>query len=295
METKTIKPIRCAIYTRVSDDQGLEKDFNSLHAQYESGEAYIRSQSHCGWTLLGNRYDDGGFSGGNTDRPALQHLLEDIRLGRVDVVVVYKVDRLTRALADFSKLVELFDEHNVCFASVTQPFNTTTSMGRLTLNVLLSFAQFEREISGERIRDKVTASKKKGIWAGGPIALGYETHDGKIFVNKAEAKQVRMVFEKYLELGTLRLVMAHLIRHGVMTKRRLLKNGTMRGGYPFTTTGICYLLRNRCYVGEIVFKGEILKAPHPPIIDRDTFNIVQTRMDSKRNGPSKYYARTLLA
>lgn len=295
MNTKAVSPIRCAIYTRVSDDQGLEKNFNSLHAQYESGEAYIRSQSHCGWMLLADRYDDGGFSGGDTDRPSLQRLLEDIRLEKIDVVVVYKVDRLTRSLADFAKLVELFDGHNVSFASVTQPFNTTTSMGRLTLNVLLSFAQFEREIAGERIRDKVTASKHKGLWAGGPIALGYESHDGIIRINKAEAKQVRMIFQKYLELGSLRLVMAHLVRRGVMAKRRLLKNGTMRGGYPLTTTGICYILRNRSYVGEIVFKGEILKAPHPPIIDREVFNVVQTRMDSRRNGPSKYRARTLLA
>lgn len=295
MNTKAVSPIRCAIYTRVSDDQGLEKNFNSLHAQYESGEAYIRSQSHCGWMLLADRYDDGGFSGGDTDRPSLQRLLEDIRLEKIDVVVVYKVDRLTRSLADFAKLVELFDDHNVSFASVTQPFNTTTSMGRLTLNVLLSFAQFEREIAGERIRDKVTASKHKGLWAGGPIALGYESHDGIIRINKVEAKQVRMIFQKYLELGSLRLVMAHLVRRGVMAKRRLLKNGTMRGGYPLTTTGICYILRNRCYVGEIVFKGEILKAPHPPIIDREVFNVVQTRMDNRRNGPSKYRARTLLA
>jgi len=295
MNPKTVSPIRCAIYTRVSDDQGLEKDFNSLQAQYESGEAYIRSQSLCGWTLLAGRYDDGGFSGGNTDRPALQRLLEDIRSGTIDVVVVYKVDRLTRSLADFAKLVELFDDHNVSFASVTQPFNTTTSMGRLTLNVLLSFAQFEREIASERIRDKIAASKQKGIWVGGPIPLGYQTHDGEILVNEAEAKQVRMVFEKYLELGSLRLVMAHLVRRGVMAKRRLLKNGTMRGGYPLTTTGICYILRNRCYVGEIVFNGEILKAPHPAIIDRETFNVVQSRMDDKRQGPNRHRPRTQLA
>jgi site-specific DNA recombinase len=295
MNTKAVSPIRCAIYTRVSDDQGLEKDFNSLQAQYESGEAYIRSQAHCGWTLLADRYDDGGFSGGDTDRPALQHLLEDIRLGSIDVVVVYKVDRLTRSLADFAKLVELFDYHNVSFASVTQPFNTTTSMGRLTLNVLLSFAQFEREIAGERIRDKMAASKHKGIWVGGPIALGYQSHDGKILVNEAEAEQVRMVFEKYLELGSLRLVMADLVRRGVMAKRRLLKNGTMRGGYPLTTTGICYILRNRCYIGEIVFNGEILKGPHPAIIDREVFNVVQSRMDSKRMGPNKRRPPTQLA
>ena len=174
------KQVRCAIYTRVSTDQGLEQDFNSLDAQYDASQAYIRSQAHAGWTLLRAKYDDGGFSGGNTDRPALQRLLEDVRAGKVDVIVVYKVDRLTRSLADFAKLVELFDTHNVSFVSVTQQFNTTTSMGRLTLNVLLSFAQFEREVTSERIRDKIAASKRKGLWVGGMAPLGYDTKDRKI-------------------------------------------------------------------------------------------------------------------
>ena len=187
MKLGSAKPVRCAIYTRVSTDQGLEQDFNSLDAQYDASQAYIRSQAHAGWTLVRGKYDDGGFSGGNTDRPALQRLLEDVRAGKVDVIVVYKVDRLTRSLADFAKLVELFDKHNVSFVSVTQQFNTTTSMGRLTLNVLLSFAQFEREVTSERIRDKIAASKRKGLWVGGMAPLGYDTKDRKITVNEAEA------------------------------------------------------------------------------------------------------------
>ena len=181
-ERKATKPVRCAIYTRVSTDQGLEQDFNSLDAQYDASQAYIRSQAHAGWTLVRSHYDDGGYSGGSTERPALQRLLEDIRAGKVDVIVVYKVDRLTRSLADFAKLVELFDAHGVSFVSVTQQFNTTTSMGRLTLNVLLSFAQFEREVTSERIRDKIAASKRKGLWVGGNVPLGYATKDRKIVI-----------------------------------------------------------------------------------------------------------------
>ena len=188
------KQVRCAIYTRVSTDQGLEQDFNSLDAQYDASQAYIRSQQHAGWTMVRSKYDDGGFSGGNTDRPALQRLLEDVRAGKIDIVVVYKVDRLTRSLADFAKLVELFDQHGVSFVSVTQQFNTTTSMGRLTLNVLLSFAQFEREVTSERIRDKISASKRKGLWVGGMAPLGYDTRDRKITVNEAEAACVRTIF-----------------------------------------------------------------------------------------------------
>src|SRR3954466_6655528 len=199
---KPAKPVRCAIYTRVSTEQGLEQDFNSLDAQYDASQAYIRSQAHAGWSLLRAKYDDGGFSGGNTERPALQRLLSDVRARKVDVIVVYKVDRLTRSLADFAKLVELFDAHHVSFVSVTQQFNTTTSMGRLTLNVLLSFAQFEREVTSERIRDKIAASKRKGLWVGGMVAMGYDTKDRKISVNEAEAERVRVVFRSYLTLGT---------------------------------------------------------------------------------------------
>ena len=228
MKTGSAKPVRCAIYTRVSTDQGLEQDFNSLDAQYDASQAYIRSQAHAGWTLLRAKYDDGGFSGGNTDRPALQRLLDDVRAGKIDVIVVYKVDRLTRSLADFAKLVELFDEHNVSFVSVTQQFNTTTSMGRLTLNVLLSFAQFEREVTSERIRDKIAASKRKGLWVGGMVPLGYDTKDRKITVNEAEAERVRTIFRSYLKLGSLNLLMADLRKRGIVTKVRTLKTGQDR-------------------------------------------------------------------
>jgi DNA invertase Pin-like site-specific DNA recombinase len=205
MKTRGSKKVRCAIYTRVSTDQGLEQDFNSLDAQYDASQAYIRSQQHDGWTMVRSKYDDGGFSGGNTDRPALQRLLEDVRAGKIDIIVVYKVDRLTRSLADFAKLVELFDQHGVSFVSVTQQFNTTTSMGRLTLNVLLSFAQFEREVTSERIRDKISASKRKGLWVGGMAPLGYDTKDRKITVNDTEANHVRTIFQSYLRLGSLNL------------------------------------------------------------------------------------------
>ena len=201
------KPIRCAIYTRVSTDQGLEQDFNSLDAQRDAAEAYIRSQAHAAWTLIRSQYNDGGYSGGSTDRPALQRLLSDVRARKVDVIVVYKVDRLTRSLADFAKLVELFDGHGVSFVSVTQQFNTTTSMGRLTLNVLLSFAQFEREVTSERIRDKISASKRKGLWVGGMVPLGYKVKNRKVVVIKSEADRVRTIFRRYLELGSLNLLM----------------------------------------------------------------------------------------
>ncbi len=229
MNTKGIKVVRCAIYTRVSTDQGLEQDFNSLDAQYDASQTYIRSQVHAGWTLVRSKYDDGGFSGGNTDRPALQRLLDDLRAGKVDIIVVYKVDRLTRSLADFAKLVELFDQHGVSFVSVTQQFNTTTSMGRLTLNVLLSFAQFEREVTSERIRDKIAASKRKGLWVGGIAPLGYDTKDRKITVNDAEADRVRTIFRSYLNLGSLNLLMADLRNRGIVTKVRSLKTGQTVG------------------------------------------------------------------
>ena len=258
MKTGSAKTVRCAIYTRVSTDQGLEQDFNSLDAQYEASQAYIRSQAHAGWTLLRAKYDDGGFSGGNTDRPALQRLLDDVSAGKIDIIVVYKVDRLTRSLADFAKLVELFDQHNVSFVSVTQQFNTTTSMGRLTLNVLLSFAQFEREVTAERIRDKISASKRKGLWVGGMAPLGYDTKDRKITVNEVEAKRVRDIFSSYLKLGSLNLLMADLRKRGIVTKVRTLKTGETVGGIPFTRGPLAHLLRNRFYIGEVAFKGEIL-------------------------------------
>jgi site-specific DNA recombinase len=249
------KSIRCAIYTRKSTDQGLEQDFNSLDAQYDASQAYIRSQAHAGWTLLRAKYDDGGFSGGDTDRPALQRLLADVQAGKIDVIVVYKVDRLTRSLADFAKLVELFDQHNVSFVSVTQQFNTTTSMGRLTLNVLLSFAQFEREVTSERIRDKISASKRKGLWVGGMAPVGYDTKDRRITVNEAEADRVRTIFRRYVELGSLNLLMADLRKRGIVTKVRTLRSGEKVGGIPFTRGPLAYLLRNRFYIGEGYLQG----------------------------------------
>src|ERR1700751_1348439 len=233
MKAGSARTMRCAIYTRVSTDQGLEQDFNSLDAQYDASQAYIRSQAHAGWTMVRAKYDDGGFSGGNTDRPALQRLLEDIRVGKIDIIVVYKVDRLTRSLADFAKLVELFDRHGVSFVSVTQQFNTTTR-GRLTLNVLLSFAQFEREVTSERIRDKVAASKRKGLWVGGMAPLGYDTKDRRITVNEPEADTVRTIFRSYVKLGSLNLLMADLHKRGIVTKVRALKTGETVGGIPFT-------------------------------------------------------------
>src|SRR6202162_3251231 len=221
---------RCAIYTRKSSEEGLEQEFNSLAGQREACEAYIRSQQHEGRLSARNRYDDGGFSGGNLERPAAQRLLSDIRAGRIDIVVVYKVDRLTRSLADFARLVELFDAHGVSFVSVTQQFNTTSSMGRLTLNVLLSFAQFEREVTGERIRDKIAASKRKGLWVGGTLPLGYEMKDGKIAIVEKEAELVGSIFRRYLELGSVNELLRDLRERNIRTKARLLSTGATRGG-----------------------------------------------------------------
>src|SRR5947207_7207405 len=283
MNARSTKVVRCAIYTRVSTDQGLEQDFNSLDAQYDASQAYIRSQAHAGWSLLRAKYDDGGFSGGNTDRPALQRLLEDVQAGRVDVIVVYKVDRLTRSLADFAKLVELFDRHHVSFVSVTQQFNTTTSMGRLTLNVLLSFAQFEREVTSERIRDKIAASKRKGLWVGGMAPLGYDTKDRKISINEAEADRVRTIFRSYLRLGSLSLLLADLRKQGIVTKVRTIKSGTEVGGIPFTRGPLAHLLRNRFYIGEVIFKGEVLAGEQPAIVDRDLFEAVQAKLSEQLN------------
>jgi site-specific DNA recombinase len=283
VKSGTVKPVRCAIYTRVSTDHGLEQDFNSLDAQHDAAQAYIRSQAHAGWTLIRSRYDDGGYSGGSTDRPALQRLLSDVKAGKIDVIVVYKVDRLTRSLADFAKLVELFDGHGVSFVSVTQQFNTTTSMGRLTLNVLLSFAQFEREVTSERIRDKIGASKRKGLWVGGIAPLGYETKDRKIVMVEEEAERVRIIFRRYLELGSLNHLMADLRERGIVTKLRSLKTGRRVGGIPFTRGPLAHFLRNRFYLGEVVFKGEVLPGEQPAILDRDLFDAVQAKLNEQRN------------
>jgi site-specific DNA recombinase len=281
------RSVRCAIYTRVSTESGLDQDFNSLDAQYDAAQAYIRSQAHAGWTLVRARYDDGGFSGGSTDRPALQQLLDDIRAHRINVIVVYKVDRLTRSLADFAKLVELFDAHGVSFVSVTQQFNTTTSMGRLTLNVLLSFAQFEREVTSERIRDKIGASKRKGLWVGGVVPLGYQAKDRKITIIADEAKTVRHIFRRYLDLGSLYLLLADLGNTGVKTKLRPLSNGRTIGGIPFTRGSLGALLRNRFYIGEVRYKGEVFPGEQSAILDRALFDAVQTKLDQQRTNHTK--------
>jgi len=271
------RSLRCAVYTRVSTDAGLEQDFNSLDAQREASEAYIKSQAHEGWQLVRTAYDDGGFSGGSMDRPALQKLLADIKAGLIDIILVYKVDRLTRSLADFAKLVELFDAHGASFVSVTQAFNTTNSMGRLTLNVLLSFAQFEREVTGERIRDKVAASKKKGIWMGGSVALGYRVDNRKLLIDLEEAATVKMIFERYLELGSIPALLTDLNDKGVRTRLRQTANGTI-GGVRYTAGPLAYLLRNSIYVGEIKHKGQSYPGEHQAILDRDLFDAVQARM-----------------
>ena len=278
MKTTSVKTVRCAIYTRVSTDHGLDQEFNSLDAQYDASSAYIKSQAHAGWTLIKARYDDGGYSGGSTDRPDLQRLLDDIRARKIDVIVVYKVDRLTRSLADFAKLVELFDAHGVSFVSVTQQFNTTTSMGRLTLNVLLSFAQFEREVTSERIRDKIAASKRKGIWVGGPLPLGYEISDDRITVIEHEAEQVRLIFRRYLELSGVNALVRDLKERSIRTKTRPLATGGTRGGIPFGRGTLFYLLRNRFYIGEVTYKGEILPGEQPAIMDRAVFDAVQRKL-----------------
>jgi site-specific DNA recombinase len=277
MKASPAKSVRCAIYTRVSTEQGLDQDFNSLDAQYEASSAYIKSQAHAGWTLVRSRYDDGGYSGGSTDRPNLQRLLDDIRARKIDVIVVYKVDRLTRSLADFAKLVELFDGHGVSFVSVTQQFNTTTSMGRLTLNVLLSFAQFEREVTSERIRDKIAASKRKGIWVGGNLPLGYEMRDGKVAVVEEEAEQVRYIYLRYLELGSVNELVRDLGERNIKTKFKKLSTGTTRGGIPFGRGSLYYLLGNHFYIGEVKYKNEILPGEQPPILDRALFEAVRQK------------------
>jgi site-specific DNA recombinase len=272
------KILRCAVYTRKSSEHGLEQDFNSLDAQREASEAYIKSQAHEGWKLIKTHYNDGGLSGGTLQRPALQLLLADIRARKIDVVLVYKVDRLTRSLADFAKLVELFEAHGVSFVSVTQQFNTTTSMGRLTLNVLLSFAQFEREIAGERIRDKFAASRRKGMWMGGTIPLGYDVRDRKLIMNECEAETVRLIFQRYLALGCVSRLRVDLDRKGVRSKQRNLSSGRVLGGCSFGRGALYHLLRNRIYRGEVVHKGIAYPGEHEPIVNEELWNAVQTRL-----------------
>jgi DNA invertase Pin-like site-specific DNA recombinase len=275
------KILRCAIYTRKSTDHNLDLEFNSLDAQREACEAYIKSQAHEGWRLIPARYDDGAFSGASLDRPALQQLLGDVRAGKINTVAVYKVDRLTRSLADFAKLVELFDEHGVSFVSITQSFNTTSSMGRLTLNVLLSFAQFEREVIGERVRDKIAASKRKGIWVGGPVPLGYRCIDKKLVVVPEEAETVRTIFRRYLELGSLSALIGELDRLGARTKSNGLANGAQRGGIRFGVGSLAHLLKNRFYIGDVVYRGETHRGEHEPIIDCALFEAVQAKRTAR--------------
>jgi len=262
---------RCAIYTRKSSEEGLEMEFNSLDAQREACSAYTASQKAEGWALLRDSYDDGGFSGGTLERPALKRLLADIEAGLIDVVVVYKIDRLSRSLMDFARLVEVFDRNDVTFVSVTQSFNTTTSMGRLTLNILLSFAQFEREVIGERIRDKVAASRKRGMWMGGVVPLGYEVKDRKLVVNPTEAALVRQIFKRFVLLGSVTLVVRELQAEHRLTKR----------SKPFDKGIVYKLINNRVYVGQAVHKGTAYLGEHAPIIERGLFDKVQAILATK--------------
>ena len=259
-----VRKFRCAIYTRKSSEEGLDMEYNSLDAQHDACQAYIASQRSEGWVELAQRYGDGGFSGATLERPALKRLLADIEEGLVDVVVVYKIDRLSRSLMDFARLVEVFDRNNVTFVSVTQAFNTTTSMGRLTLNILLSFAQFEREVIGERIRDKFAASRKRGMWMGGSVPLGYAVKDRKLVVDEAEAATVRRIYQRFIEVGSATMLVRGLIAEGFTT----------RGGKPMDKLFLHRLLRNRVYIGEAVHKGTAYPGEHAPIVDRDLWDRV---------------------
>ena len=285
--------LRCAIYTRKSSDEGLEQAFNSLDAQREACAAFVLSQKHEGWSVLSTLYDDGGYSGGTLDRPALQRLLADIADAKVDVVVVYKIDRLTRSLFDFAKIVEAFDARGVSFVSITQQFNTTTSMGRLTLNVLLSFAQFEREVAGERIRDKIAASKKKGMWMGGLPPLGYDVRDRKLVVNQEEAKTVLHIFRRYVELRSVRALKVELDAAGIRSKRRTFADGTVYGGHKLSRGALYLMLQNRIYRGEITHKGNAYPGEHKAIVEKALWDKVQAvlaenRVDRATGADAKY-------
>lgn len=286
----SVRRIRCAIYTRKSTEEGLDQAFNSLDAQREACAAYIMSQAGEGWTCLSNLYDDGGYSGGSMERPGLRQLLLDIDAGLIDVVVVYKIDRLTRSLADFARIVERFEARGASFVSVTQAFNTTTSMGRLTLNVLLSFAQFEREVGAERVRDKVAASRKKGIFMGGPAPLGYDVKDRKLVINETEAETIRFIFKRYLEtsIGRLR---EELDAKGITTKAYVSRKGISKGGGRFFVGPLQHILRNRVYVGDAVHKDKVYRGEHKPILDRDLFERVQAKMAA--NAVTLHRARTI--
>ena len=274
--------VRCAVYTRKSTDEGLDQAFNSLDAQREACRAYVMSQAGEGWVLTEGVYDDGGYSGGTMERPALKALLAGIDQGRIDVVVVYKIDRLTRSLADFARIVERLDRRGASFISVTQAFNTTTSMGRLTLNVLLSFAQFEREIGAERVRDKIAASRRKGLWMGGVPPLGYVVRDKALVVDEAEAASVRLIFARYLALGSLARLRAELEARGLATKRHEARNGRVRGGGRWHVGALRHLLRNRVYIGAAIHKGAAYRGLHDAIVDAATFEAVQAALDAGR-------------
>ena len=275
---------RCAIYTRKSSEEGLDQAYNSLDAQRDACEAYVASQKHEGWSAIRTLYDDGGWSGGSMERPALKRLLADIAAGRIDIIVVYKVDRLTRSLSDFARMVELFDAHKVSFVSVTQAFNTTTSMGRLTLNVLLSFAQFEREVTGERIRDKIAASKKRGMWMGGFPPLGYDPDGRTLVVNEKEARIVRHIFARYLELRSVHVLARELDAEGIRSKRWTSAGGNVRGDVPLRRGPLRHMLGNRLYVGEIVHRDLCWPGQHEGIVDLAVFDAVQARLVGSRTG-----------
>ena len=283
MQKPLIRKLRCAVYTRKSTEEGLEQEFNSLDAQREACEAYVASQKSEGWLLVPDRYDDGGFSGGTLERPSLKHLLADMEAGRVDVVVVYKIDRLSRSLMDFSRLVEVFDRRSVTFVSVTQAFNTTTSMGRLTLNILLSFAQFEREVIGERIRDKFAASRRRGMWMGGHPPLGYDVKDRKLIVNEAEAANVRMIFKRFVQTGSTTTLARQLREECV----------TAKSGRAIDKGFLYKLLNNRVFIGEAVHKGTPYPGEHQAIVSRDSWDAAHAILDSaSRTRAAKTRAQT---
>ena len=278
----TTKTVRAAIYTRVSTDESLGMEFNSLDAQLEACAAYITSQRHEGWQRVETRYDDGGYSGGSMKRPALERLLSDVKAGLIDVVVVYKIDRLTRSLADFSRIVDVLDAHNASFISITQAFSTTTSMGRLTLNVLLSFAQFEREVGAERVRDKIDSSKKKGMWMGGVVPLGYDVANRKLVSNQREAETVRLIFERYIALRSVTALQGEVANRGILSKRTVGKSGLARGGEPFTRGALYNLLGNVLYLGEIAHRGHRYPGQHEAIVEREVFEEAQSILAQNR-------------
>lgn len=276
--------VRCAIYTRKSTEDGLEQEYNSLDAQYDACTAYASSQRHEGWTLVKDRYDDGGFSGGTLERPGLKRLLADIEAGKVDIILLYKIDRLTRSLSDFAKIVDILDRKGASFVSITQSFNTTTSMGRLTLNMLLSFAQFEREVTGERIRDKIAASKRKGIWMGGPVPLGYDVVERKLVANEPEAELVRHIMQRYLALCSVRDLVTELADEGHRTKIQFRTSTANRGGCTFQRGTLYHLLANKIYRGKIVHKGEVFNGEHDAIVPEDLWNDVQLMLAARSQG-----------